>query len=120
MESLYVAVHLMQLKRITTSSGAMQMGCECSVCVTVPLIVIADRAEASAKDANVVARNAEQLGRLLDDAEAQLAAGGPFLAGGGYSAADVMLTPLLFRVSMAGHLNQALQPRPHLQEYYAR
>lgn len=53
-------------------------------------------ADAAAGDANRA-----QLSQLLDEAEQQLAAG-PFLAGAEYSAADVLFTPLLFRLGMAG------------------
>lgn len=57
----------------------------------------AQMADAAAGDANRA-----QLTKLLDDAEQQLAAAGPYLAGSELSAADVLFTPLLFRLGMAG------------------
>jgi hypothetical protein len=56
---------------------------------------------------------------LLDEAEAQLAST-PYLAGQAYSVADVIFTPLLFRLGMAGKTGEYLKPRPHVSGYYDR
>ncbi|KAF8063800.1 hypothetical protein HT031_003657 [Scenedesmus sp. PABB004] len=74
-------------------------------------------ADASAGDAPAVAANEATLVSLLDDAEAALAAGGPWLAGA-YSVADVAFTPLLFRLGMAGKTSDYLKPRPGVSRYY--
>lgn len=60
-------------------------------------------AEADAADAAKCDANRAQLLGILDAAEAQLAET-PFLAGQAYSAADVLMTPLLFRTGLAVRL----------------
>ncbi|WIA34352.1 hypothetical protein OEZ86_012689 [Tetradesmus obliquus] len=76
-------------------------------------------ADATAKDAAAVAANNALLLGLLDDAEQQLASSS-FLAGPAYSVADVMFTPVLFRLGMANKTGEYLKPRPHVSEYYNR
>lgn len=63
--------------------------------------------------------NRQQLVGLLDEAEQQLAQT-PFLAGQAYSVADVMFTPVLFRLGMANKMGLYLKPRPNVGQYYDR
>lgn len=75
--------------------------------------------DAEGKDAAAGEANRKQLASLLDEAEAQLGVT-PFLAGEAYSVADVMFTPLLFRLGMANKTGEYLKPRPNVSKYYSR
>eukprot|EP00879_Flechtneria_rotunda_P013342 GHRR01013932.1.p1 GENE.GHRR01013932.1~~GHRR01013932.1.p1 ORF type:complete len:174 (+),score=85.15 GHRR01013932.1:450-971(+) len=76
-------------------------------------------AEAAGADPAAIAENKAQLVSILDDAEQQLAKT-PYLGGNAYSAADVVLTPLIFRLGMAGKTGEYLKPRPNVSNYYDR
>jgi hypothetical protein len=76
-------------------------------------------ADALNQDAAAGEANRQQLVGLLDEAEQQLATS-PYLAGQAYSVADVIFTPVLFRLGMAGKTGEYLKPRPNVSEYYNR
>lgn len=76
-------------------------------------------ADALNQDAAAGEANRQQLVGLLDEAEQQLATS-PYLAGQAYSVADVIFTPVLFRLGMAGKTGEYLKPRPHVSEYFDR
>lgn len=76
-------------------------------------------AEATNGDAAAAEANRKQLAGLLDEAEQQLSKT-PYLAGSAYSVADVMFTPVLFRLGMAGKTGAYLKPRPAVSQYYDR
>eukprot|EP00775_Hariotina_reticulata_P011250 gene11250-11399_t len=61
--------------------------------------------------------NKQELVKLLDEAEQQLESF-PFLAGNCYSVADVVFTPVLFRLGMANKTAEYLKPRPSISAYY--
>lgn len=63
--------------------------------------------------------NRVQLHSLLDKAEAVLSKQ-PYLAGSEYSAADVIITPVLFRVHAFGQDSTYVDPRPHVKAYYKK
>lgn len=75
--------------------------------------------DAQGKDAAAGEANRQQLAGLLDEAEQQLSRT-QFLAGDAYSVADVMFTPILFRLGMAGKTGEYLKPRPNVSSYYNR
>lgn len=75
--------------------------------------------DAEGRDAAAGDANRDQLVGLLDQAEQQLAQT-PYLAGNAYSIADVMFTPVLFRLGMAGKTRHYLEPRPNVSAYYNR
>ena len=76
-------------------------------------------AEAQGQDSAAADANRQQLVGLLDEAEQQLSKTA-FLAGSAYSVADVMFTPVLFRLGMAGKTGFYLKARPHVSQYYER
>ncbi|KAI8904863.1 glutathione S-transferase [Gorgonomyces haynaldii] len=61
----------------------------------------------------------EDLETILNDAEKQLQKTS-YLAGEQYTVADVLMTPLLYRVGLAGQLDLALKERPSVKSYYER
>lgn len=75
--------------------------------------------DAEGKDAAAAEANRKQLISLLDEAEVQLGKT-PFLAGNAYSVADVLFTPILFRLGMAGKTGHYLKPRPNVSQYFDR
>lgn len=77
------------------------------------------KASADGADPSKGKANWEQLVGLLDEAELQLAST-PFLAGQAYSAADVMFTPVLFRLGVVGKTGELLKPRPNVGAYFNR
>jgi glutathione S-transferase len=86
------------------------LGCGCTA---------AAQTDAEGKDAAAGDANRAQLVQLLDEAEQQLGKTA-YLAGDAYSVADVMFTPVLFRLGMAGKTAQMLKPRPNVSAYYDR
>eukprot|EP00882_Tetradesmus_deserticola_P006755 GHRQ01007110.1.p2 GENE.GHRQ01007110.1~~GHRQ01007110.1.p2 ORF type:complete len:144 (+),score=70.89 GHRQ01007110.1:993-1424(+) len=76
-------------------------------------------ADAAGQDAAAVRANDTLLLELLDGAEQQLAKSS-FLAGPAYSVADVMFTPVLYRLGMANKTGEYLKPRPNVSNYYNR
>jgi glutathione S-transferase len=74
---------------------------------------------ADAADKSKVAANLTQLTSILDEAEQQLGRS-PYLAGQEYSIADVMFTPLLFRLGVVGKTGEYLKPRPKVSDYFNR
>jgi glutathione S-transferase len=76
-------------------------------------------AAADGKDAAKGKANWDQLVALLDEAEVQLGSN-PFLAGQAYSAADVMFTPVLFRLGVVSKTGELLKPRPNVSAYFDR
>lgn len=76
-------------------------------------------ADAAAQDLAAIEANEKVLVGLLDDAEQQLSST-TYLAGSSYSVADVMFTPVLFRLGMANKTGEYLKPRPKVSEYYNR
>jgi len=77
------------------------------------------KAGAEGADKAKVAANLSQLTSILDDAEQQLAQS-PYLAGEEYSIADVMFTPMLFRLGVVGKTGEYLKPRPKVSDYFNR
>lgn len=76
-------------------------------------------ADAASNDPAAVAANEKVLVGLLDEADQQLSKT-QFLAGAAYSVADVMFTPVLFRLGMGGKTAHYLEPRPNVSGYYNR
>lgn len=70
-------------------------------------------------DPTAIESNKQQLHSLLDKAEGVLAKQ-PYLAGAEYSAADVIITPVLFRIHTFSQDSTYVDPRPHVKEYYKR
>lgn len=62
-------------------------------------------------------KNLKQLSDLLDEAEARLSST-KFLAGDAYSAADIIFTPVLFRVYQVKKDAELLDSRPNIKLYY--
>lgn len=61
--------------------------------------------------------NRRQLVALLDEANTRLATN-KFLAGPAYSAADVIFTPVLYRIYLLKMDGNFVEPRPNLKSYY--
>lgn len=61
--------------------------------------------------------NRKQLGALLDEANARLA-NNKYLAGPAYSMADVIFTPVLYRIYQLKFDSQYLDSRPNIKRYY--
>lgn len=61
--------------------------------------------------------NRRQLVALLDEANARLATN-KFLAGPAYSMADVIFTPVLYRIYQLKFDSEYLDPRPNIKRYY--
>eukprot|EP00878_Enallax_costatus_P004115 GHUV01004343.1.p1 GENE.GHUV01004343.1~~GHUV01004343.1.p1 ORF type:complete len:195 (+),score=74.61 GHUV01004343.1:238-822(+) len=76
-------------------------------------------ADAASGDAAAVSTNEKVLVGLLDEAEQQLSKT-QYLAGGAYSVADVIFTPVLFRLGMGNKTAYYLKPRPNVSAYYNR
>lgn len=64
-----------------------------------------------------VASNRQQLVKLLDRAEKQLASTN-YLAGSAYSMADVIMTPVLYRIGTVGQDAKYINPRPRVAAYW--
>lgn len=92
-------------------------GPHCSTCL--PAHTPTHPSDAQNADPAAGEANRQQLVGLLDEAEQQLAKT-PFLAGQAYSVADVMFTPVLFRLGMANKTGLYLKPRPNVSQYYDR
>lgn len=92
---------------------------ECILCVPTATPLCVCVAEAQGQDSAAAESNRQQLVGLLDEAEQQLSKT-PYLAGSAYSVADVMFTPVLFRLGMAGKTGEYLKPRPNVSQYYDR
>lgn len=71
------------------------------------------------KDPQVSSQNLRDLVSLLDTAEQRLAKA-PYVAGDEYSAADVIFTPVLYRIFLAGKGDELMKPRPNVSAYYER
>lgn len=84
-----------------------------------PTTLTPSTTDAEGKDAAAGEANRKQLATLLDEAEQQLSRT-PFLAGEAYSVADVMFTPVLFRLGMANKTGEYLKPRPNVSSYFNR
>ena len=61
--------------------------------------------------------NRRQLVALLDEANARLVTN-KFLAGPAYSAADVIFTPVLYRINQLKFDSEYIDPRPNVKAYY--
>lgn len=69
------------------------------------------------RNETVAEDNRRQLGALLDEANARLASN-KFLAGPAYSMADVIFTPVLYRIHQLKFDSQYLDSRPNIRRYY--
>lgn len=69
------------------------------------------------QDPAVADANRKQLIALLDEAESRLASNA-FLAGPEYSAADVIFTPVLYRIHNLKKDKEYLDSRPNIKRYY--
>ena len=68
-------------------------------------------------DKTIADANREQLVSLLDEAETRLASN-KFLAGPAYSAADVIFTPVLYRLYNLKKDKEYLVSKPNIKRYY--